>query len=334
MRGVFETLIVYTAISTFITSWESITKLFAIYFASFVFFGVWGIAGGGLVRQHMPLSDEDSFGPFMSIGFGMSCFLLRWRGWRNERKLVLMAAFISLAGAISSFARGTFVALAGVVTLLFIRARNKVRFLSGGVMIALLALALAWVVVPRFVQEYYEEVSTIWIDGTEEKTANDRLYLWTRGIAMFWDHPIFGVGPGCYGYRLPSYITRESAREWGVRFQMYGRSIHNIYLEVLATMGLLGSLALAGLLVSFRARNVSIRQARVAADAYLVLGREREPCRQMMLRCSLALEAGMVAFLLNGVFFNILEYTWFWDLLILNTLVFRWAKTAERVPSR
>jgi O-antigen ligase len=144
---------------------------------------------------------------------------------------------------------------------------------------------------------------------------------------MFLDNPLLGVGPGCYGFKLQSYVTRASAEEWGVRYQMYGRALHNIYFELLAETGIMGITAFLVLLYIFRRRNVSIRKtaarlvsikARVATDA---LGN---------VHCyALALEGAMIAFLANGFFYNLLYYSWFWDILILNTLLYQRVRTIE-----
>jgi hypothetical protein len=52
-----------------------------------------------------------------------------------------------------------------------------------------------------------------------------------------------------------------------------------------------------------------------------------------MLMFGFAFEAAMVAYMFNGIFYPILFCPWFYDLLILNALVFRYLQTeAEQLP--
>lgn len=320
MRGMIETLLIYAVMTTFASSDESFNKLVKIYLWSFVFFGIWGAGSGGKVSAMLPLDDEDSFGPFMSIGFGLCYYLLAAREVGGPRRLGRLALVISFLGAVASLARGTFVSLASVAGYVFLRSKNKAglvfRSIVAGVLVVILALTFA----PKFAEVYWTEVSSIWMEGTKEKTANDRLYLWTRAVVMFADYPLLGVGSGCYGHKVSDYITRESANEWGVRFQMYGRAIHNIYFQVLSENGLAGTIGLLGLLLSFRARNAETRRIAKTlerrGDSSVVIVKIRS-----IEQYCLGLEAAMVAFLVNGFFFNLLFYSWFWDLLILNSLL-------------
>lgn len=320
MRGTIETLLIYAVITTFVSSEESSNNLVKIYLWSFVFFGIWGIGTGGKVSAMLPLDDEDSFGPFMAIGFALSYYLLSARDIGGPRRLRRSTFVISFLGAVASLARGTFVSLATVAGYVFLRSKNKIglafRSAIAGVVIVMLALTFA----PKFADEYWTEVSSIWLQGTKERTANDRMYLWTRAVAMFADYPILGVGPGCYGHKVPDYITQESANEWGVRFQMYGRAIHNIFFQMLSETGLAGVIGLLGLLLSFRARNVETRS--IARNLKLGgLSKAGSDRINSIEQYCFGLEAAMVAFLVNGFFFNLLFYSWFWDMLILNSLM-------------
>lgn len=320
MRGTFETLLIYAVISTFVSSEESFNKLVKIYLWSFVFFGIWGIGTGGKVSAMLPLDDEDSFGPFMAIGFALSYYLLSARDPGGQWRLRRFAFVISFLGAVASLARGTFVSLATVAGYVFLRSKNKIGLAFRSAVAGAAVVMLAWTFAPKFADEYWTEVSSIWLEGTKEKTANDRLYLWTRAIAMFADYPVLGVGPGCYGHKVPDYITQESANEWGVRFQMYGRAIHNIFFQILSETGTAGVLGLTALLVSFRKRNVVARRIARGLKAHAESKAESDRISSIEQYC-LGLEAAMVAFLVNGFFFNLLFYSWFWDMLILNSLL-------------
>jgi O-antigen ligase len=201
------------------------------------------------------------------------------------------------------------------------RTEEKARLIRRVIVIALVCSTIALSTIPEYIEKYSDEISTIWSEGAKEGTGKDRMYLWTRALSMFLDYPLIGVGPGCYGHKISSYITQQTADEWGVRFQMYGRAIHNIYLEILTDMGLLGLSAFLSLLYVFRRRNLYTKE-------YEKRAKEKEPQKNAVkpsipvFHYSLALEGGMLAFLSNGFFFNLFYYAWFWDLLILNTLLY------------
>ncbi len=320
MRNIIETLLIYTYASTFINSEKSIRKLFFLYIAAFAVFSVWGIVQGGMVKAHLHIDDEDAFGPFMSIGIAISYFVAQ-REVGLRRFLCYVTLFLCFAGAIASFARGTFLSMMLLLFYIFMRTEEKAKLIRRVIVIILICSSLALLTIPGYIEKYSDEISTIWSEGAKEGTGKDRMYLWTRGILMFLDYPLLGVGPGCYGHKISSYITQQSADEWGVRFQMYGRAIHNIYLEILTDMGFLGLSAFLSLLYVFRRRNLYTKQYGKVAKGE---GSQKKAAKPSIpaFHYALALEGGMLAFLANGFFFNLFYYAWFWDLLILNTLLY------------
>lgn len=319
MRGTIETLLIYAVITTFVSSEESFNKLVKIYLWSYVFFGIWGIGTGG--NQCNAAAGRRSI--FRALHGNRVCPLLLLAlgtGYRRAAAVEAICLCYLVSRCRCVLGSGTFVSLATVAGYVFLRSKNKIglafRSAIAGVVVVMLALTFA----PKFADQYWTEASSIWLQGTKEKTANDRLYLWTRAVAMFADYPILGVGPGCYGHKVPDYITQESANEWGVRFQMYGRAIHNIFFQMLSETGSAGVIGLSGLLLSFRARNVETRS--IARSLKLSgLSKAGSDRVNSIEQYCFGLEAAMLAFLVNGFFFNLLFYSWFWDLLILNSLL-------------
>lgn len=325
LRAIAETFIVYSTFLTFFNTEKAIKKLFYIYSISFACFGIWGIAAGGKIAAFMPLSDEDSFGPFMAVGFGLTYFIHLAQERRRKARGYLIVSLLSLASAIASFARGTFLSLIMVSSFIFAKSSRKLRMAVRLLGIAILALGLAYVAFPDWTSRYVREVNTIWAEGTREQTANHRLYLWAKAWDMFVDHPLLGVGPGCYGFRISMYENMRERGRWGVDRQPYGRAIHNIYFEILSETGLLGALAFIILIFSFVKKNAYITGFFAGSGggnrSHPKLSEDRGPAG--LQRYAVGLLAGMLAFLVNGFFFNLLYYTWFWDLLILNSLMCR-----------
>jgi hypothetical protein len=86
-------------------------------------------------------------------------------------------------------------------------------------------------------------------------------------------------------------------------------------------MGFLGFSAFISLLYVFRRRNLYTKEYKKAAKDEGPQKNAAKPSIPVF-HYALALEGGMLAFLANGFFFNLFYYAWFWDLLILNTLLY------------
>lgn len=325
LRTIAETFIVSSIFLSVFNTGKGIKKLFSIYAISFFCMGIWGIAGGGRIAAFMPLSDEDSFGPFMAVGFGLTFFIHQAQEKRRKARAYLIVSLLSLASAIASFARGTFVSLVAISSFIFVKSSDKIRLAIRFLVITILSFGLAYVAFPDWMGRYVREVNTIWAEGTSEQTANHRLYLWAKAWDMFKDHPLLGVGPGCYGHRLSMYESLLERDRWGVDRQPYGRAIHNIYFEILSEMGLFGILAFMILIYSFMKRNIySTGFFTRSGDSNRFHPKLMEDLTSGGFQYyAKGLLAGMLAFLVNGFFFNLLFYTWFWDLLILNSLIYR-----------
>ena len=128
-------------------------------------------------------------------------------------------------------------------------------------------------------------------------------------------------------------MTQEAANEWGVRTQMYGQHIHNIYFELLSETGASGVIALFALLYVFRKKNLRIRETSRRVVMKLSGSGPAAEARRLQFY-ALALEGGVFAFLINSFFFNLLYYTWFWDLLILNLLLYQRILAIEAEANR
>ncbi len=97
-----------------------------------------------------------------------------------------------------------------------------------------------------------------------------RLQLWKKALMAFYDHPVFGVGPGGYK-RLHEIFT--GIRYFPVFYYLRSLTAHNLLLYYLAEMGLLGGLGLVALMLNqFRlARTGWILQPNQAVGTSLAL---------------------------------------------------------------
>jgi len=75
----------------------------------------------------------------------------------------------------------------------------------------------------------------------ESSSGSDRLRFLSSALNMWFEHPVLGVGAGTYGDVHPSYQQRVVSAS---------TSAHNVYVQVLAELGLPGAMLLAGLLLT------------------------------------------------------------------------------------
>ncbi len=80
-------------------------------------------------------------------------------------------------------------------------------------------------------------------DIKQDTTVNQRIATFKAGLAMFEDHPLFGIGPGCSMFAYPFYVPREA--QCGCEQQLV---VHNTFIQVLSETGILGFLPLMFLL--------------------------------------------------------------------------------------
>jgi O-antigen ligase len=91
-----------------------------------------------------------------------------------------------------------------------------------------------------------------------------RVFLWQAALSLFRQHPILGVGPDNFRHLYGAELGLEG---WDERVQA-----NNMYLEILADLGVLGVLALAWLLVVPLARAVRRVRRLPGPDSVLLVG--------------------------------------------------------------
>lgn len=99
----------------------------------------------------------------------------------------------------------------------------------------------------------------------EPEKWGDRVQLWKSSLEIFAKYPVVGAGPGMYEkiiYKL------ASAKNFNEGTMFHHHHAHNMYLEILAEMGMLGlSTFLLAFIVLFRN---FIRRLKVSSDVYLL----------------------------------------------------------------
>jgi O-antigen ligase len=146
----------------------------------------------------------------------------RWRRW------IGIAAAMMFAALLLTMTRGAWIAVFAGLFTVTVLLRSRVLAVA-----TVLALAVTLV----FTHAYKNDQGrTIAVDSfaTEQADRNvaTRLVLWDMSWHMFLDHPLLGVGMGDYSI--------EAERRLAARHVRTTTDSHNIYLQLLATRGLLG----------------------------------------------------------------------------------------------
>ena len=196
-------------------------------------YGVFGLINPG-IRFNQGYGSGVMDNNFVALLFAGTVPLCWYAGFVVRHKIARLAlwgtAFATVIGVILTYSRGGALALG--CSLFLIAWRSKNRFL-------MTALVLLTGVVPAVYlagNAYLDRLSTI-NATTTEKSAESRLTLIKIGLSIWEDFPIHGVGFGRTNQQnvMPVYYPRfTNERQYGVKV------LHNSYVQLLASSGLLG----------------------------------------------------------------------------------------------
>ena len=187
-------------------------------------FARWGIAGGqGWFANAADLGIQLCI--FTPLAF---YFYISFKAnWGRLKKLFFMSFFITgLMGIVATGERGTLLGLIAMALYSILSSKKRFKPL---LLITIFSL-LIYSVMPQKFLDRFDNIG-------EDKTSQSRLLYWGRGVEMFQDNPIFGIG---YYNWVPYYASRypgESLR--GSKQEV----AHSTPVTVLAELGLFGFLA-------------------------------------------------------------------------------------------
>lgn len=194
------------------------------------------------------------YGVVVAVGLAVAL-----RGW--ARRWLLLIALLLVVPLLLSLSRGGLIAtVAAVLAMLFVaRPRLFVPIVVyGGAVVVLVACLLG----PRSVGVDARVASITSSTSGPDQSVTDRYVLWKTAAAMWRDHPVAGVGlkefPAYRDSFAPVNVSSGSDVEGpGLSFQREPLlSPHNMYLLVLSEQGVVGALAMGGLLFGLAATTV------------------------------------------------------------------------------
>ncbi|HEY0674204.1 MAG TPA: O-antigen ligase family protein [Longimicrobiales bacterium] len=289
---------------------EFLLKMYAF---AFLWWAVWGLRFG-LVQWHYSLSNYDGFGAFNVGGFGICYFLAMGATNRKLKYIMYAIAALCAMGVVASFARGAFLALTIVLFTIWLRSPHKGRtFLAMAGAVVVIVAAASLLFDEGF---FWNEIMSVFEEGTTEGTGEDRMILWGAGWRVFTEHPFLGSGLRNWGVVAASlFQPGELPGDYANPGRLYTMNLHNVWLTILAETGIIGSLAFLWILIDFWRRNKALRTPEAEARWHAMGG-------TLKLRpVALGLEASMIAFIFNSIIYAMMSLHWFWTMLGLNFLL-------------
>ena len=304
-RTVFPYVVLFLAMVNFTRSSKQLSVLIHLWMILHVYQAVHGIThvGRGLGGY---VGDENDLGVTLCMAIPVAYFLLLGSS-RAKRWLYAGCLLILVLGVLSTMSRGGFVGLVAVgIYCLWLSPK---RFAGAATIMLIVFIALAFAPAG-----YWEEMETL-KEGTQEATADNRMFLWQVAWKIFLDNPIWGVGPGSVNFAFSIYQPRGGYD--GV--SMGGRGVHSTYFQVLSELGLCGAMIFGG--VVYRHFRSVVEIWRCPSDATAI------PATSTLLQSQQAVSrthadflrwaavgfgGGLVGFLSAGAFVSVLYYPQLW----------------------
>jgi O-antigen ligase len=167
-------------------------------------------------------------------------------------------------------------------------------------------------------------------EGTEGGTGMVRWVMWGMAMELWTHYPIFGIGAANFGVLASLILPDDPNRPvFQTMNLIWGQQLHNTFVQILCEEGLVGAGLFIWMSVGFYRRGRALRTPAAIAEWRRKGGRVDLPL------LSLALELGMVGWMLNSFFYNQLYVHWYWTLLMLNLALDRCTQPgAAGSPSR
>jgi O-antigen ligase len=152
------------------------------------------------------------------------------------------------------------------------------------------------------------------VSRVTSSNTSGRSTIWLVGWRMFQANPVLGVGTGNFANAAHLYLVRPGLTASGYLIITTPKPAHNVYLEMLATLGIPGLILL--LAVFFGGITVALR----AAHIFERLG-DRE--LELLTRCTIL---ALVAYLASDFFLPDLQLKQFWLVFALGLSMYKLAR--------
>jgi O-antigen ligase len=200
------------------------------------------LPAGDAMRSAGPLN-PNPFGQVLATSAVLAFYLARTQARALPRLFAAAIAVACVVTVVYTQSRAALIALLIVGIAIGVLQGVRLRVIAVAVCGVIAAGSL---VVPHSLQQRVDALS----DGTNASASfrdNNSLRGRTSenlaGLKMWADHPLLGVGPDNFEVHYPTYSAAI-----GIDQRAERRGAHNLYLESLAEIGLLGTIAFLGVI--------------------------------------------------------------------------------------
>ena len=163
-------------------------------------------------------------------------------GGGGRDRWLLLPWLVALGGLIATYTRGAWLGFSAGALVLLPKTRRGGWLLLGG-------LALLGLVALAGPQHLRQRLLTM--GDPDDLSVKERVYMWRSGTAMWWRHPLLGVGPGGVKREYRSYAVPEAIKK-------ATGHLHNTPVQILVERGVLGLAAWLWIWVAFYAQTVRL----------------------------------------------------------------------------
>ncbi len=216
-----------------LTILQFLTKSYNNVYFGFAQYGTLTMGGGSTAqRASGPVGDPNYYALVMAVlvPFALDRF---WNERRWVWRLLALAALLACGGAvILTYSRSGFIVLAVVTALSLLTHTPNLRHL---ILVAFAALVLLRLAPARYTDRLASLLPDSRHTPLEDQAIRGRWSEFLVAWRMFQEHPVLGVGYDNYPALYQHY-----SRQIGLDPRTTERSAHNLYMEILAEMGIVG----------------------------------------------------------------------------------------------
>jgi O-antigen ligase len=261
---------------------------------------------GAVVQQRVagPIGEKNRFAQIMLMLVPVGLFL----AWSQESRRLKILAFLMtglvFVGGSLAFSRGAQVGLLLLIVIMTFMRYIKVHQL----LVVVLAVVLLVMIFPQNAVRFgsLEAIFASEDEGgirSADGAIQGRLTEVLAAGLVFLDNPIFGVGPGMFGYEMAEYAKIISLRNITAT-----RQAHSLYPGVAAESGLLGFATLMAILFYTLSR---LEKARL----YWL-----EKNNTKMANMTTGFLLAVISYMTTGLFLHLAFIRYFWLLIALSVI--------------
>jgi len=302
-------LIVNLSICLFIDDIKKLKAFITVFITIHVLSAGSRILSMGFFGSSGTVGDTNDFALAMNVVIPISFYIgVTHQGIR--RFPFWLATTLFVMANVFTMSRGGFVALASVALFCWLKAKAKIT----GLLLLVIVSAAFFTFIP---QDYKTELLTLKEERLERGTGRDRIEMWKIVWRIFLSHPVMGVGPGNMVFILGDYQDEEQTALWGR--SLTGRQIHSIYFDTLGELGIIGIIIMGTMTYNLFRKYRSVTNKDFLADQISSI----KAHDQLFLDYTMqGLFAGLVGYLVGGIFLSAFYYPHFWNLAALITTVY------------